>query len=357
MVQIADSLSNTFKLIIQPYNSEDNQLLYSLGFERVPSIPQLLYLAIDDHQVTEICLKLSHLLSEASQIFSRCFFTRSPLEANYLLVEFLNGQSLSAFTNSARDSWFFKVLINQAIFFKYQPIFSFASGEIYAYECLVRASDESGRYFAGKQLIDAALSTKCVYEFDELARKTCLDGIAAFKDKHTFFINISPNAIIHNPQSLEQNYQQILELGLTPQQIVIELTEVEALVNFPELTRLLSLLRSQGFRIAVDDLCSNVAFDHYFTGFCPDVIKLDRQLIHGCSHHSLQQVLIRSLLHSAHELGILVVAEGLEDVEDIDFCRSIGIDFAQGYGLAMPEATLQKFCLTELLKPAFPVSG
>nr|WP_255527359.1 EAL domain-containing protein [Trichocoleus sp. FACHB-46] len=245
-------------------------------------------------------------------------------------------------TASIKYSWFFEVLINQTLFFKYQPVFNLSSGNVIAHECLARATGKNGAAFSGKQLVDAALSSRCVHEFDELARKTCLEAIANFNTEQTFFINVLPNAIIQNPQALAQNFQQVFDLGLRPQQIVFELTEVEALLDCPELSELVPWIREQGFGIAVDDLCGNVSFDHYFTGFYPDLIKLDRQLVHGCSQHALQQVLIKSFLHSAHELGILVLAEGLEDIADIEFCRELGVDFGQGYGLGMPELTLQE---------------
>jgi EAL domain-containing protein (putative c-di-GMP-specific phosphodiesterase class I) len=150
-----------------------------------------------------------------------------------------------------------------------------------------------------------------------------------------------PNAIIHNPQSLEQNVQQILDLGLCPQQIVFELTEVEALIRSPQLPHLINRIRRGGFKLAIDDLCANVSTDHYFMEFRPDVIKVDRRLITGCSRHQLKQILLKSLLYSAHELDIHVLAEGLEDSADIDFCRGLGIDYGQGFGLALPERTLQ----------------
>ncbi|MBD2095477.1 EAL domain-containing protein [Trichocoleus sp. FACHB-591] len=335
-------LSNSFKLIIQPHNPEVKQCLHGLGFQNLPNIPQLLYLAVTDQQLIEVCLQIGQTVSDESQLLSRCFFTRSPLNSEGLLIEFLHAQPLSALTASIKYSWFFEVLINQTLFFKYQPVFNLSSGNVIAHECLARATGKNGAAFSGKQLVDAALSSRCVHEFDELARKTCLEAIANFNTEQTFFINVLPNAIIQNPQALAQNFQQVFDLGLRPQQIVFELTEVEALLDCPELSELVPWIREQGFGIAVDDLCGNVSFDHYFTGFYPDLIKLDRQLVHGCSQHALQQVLIKSFLHSAHELGILVLAEGLEDIADIEFCRELGVDFGQGYGLGMPELTLQE---------------
>ncbi len=338
----SSALSDSFKLIIQPHNPEVKQCLHDLGFQKLPNIPQLLYLAVTDQQLIEVCLQIGQTVSEESQLLSRCFFTRSPLNSEGLLVEFLHAQPLSALTASIKYSWFFEVLINQTLFFKYQPVFNLASGQVIAHECLARATGKNGDAFSGKQLVDAALSSRCIHEFDELARKTCLEAIANLGTEQVFFINVLPNAIMQNPQALAQNFQQVFDLGLRPQQIVFELTEVEALLNCPELSELIPWIREQGFGIAVDDLCGNVAFDHYFTGFYPDLIKLDRQLVHGCSRQPLQQVLIKSLLHSAHELGISVLAEGLEDTADIEFCRGLGVDFGQGYGLGMPELTLQQ---------------
>nr|WP_290228552.1 EAL domain-containing protein [Trichocoleus desertorum] len=338
----SSALSDSFKLIIQPHNPEVKQCLHDLGFRKLPNIPQLLYLAVTDQQLIEVCLQIGQTVSEESQLLSRCFFTRSPLNSEGLLVEFLHAQPLSALTASIKYSWFFEVLINQTLFFKYQPVFNLATGQVIAHECLARATGKNGDAFSGKQLVDAALSSRCIHEFDELARKTCLEAIANLETEQVFFINVLPNAIMQNPQALAQNFQQVFDLGLRPQQIVFELTEVEALLNCPELSELIPWIREQGFGIAVDDLCGNVAFDHYFTGFYPDLIKLDRQLVHGCSRQPLQQVLIKSLLHSAHELGISVLAEGLEDTADIEFCRGLGVDFGQGYGLGMPELTLHQ---------------
>jgi len=105
---------------------------------------------------------------------------------------------------------------------------------------------------------------------------------------------------------------------------------------------LIKKMRDLGFGIAIDDLWGAGPIDNYFLEFHPDVIKLDRQIVHGCAQHSIKQTLIKSLLYSAHELGIFVIAEGLETSEDIEFCRTIGVDFGQGFGLAVPELTLQR---------------
>lgn len=339
-MNFVSSLSDSFKLVVQPHDSESFKCLESLGFQKIPSIPQLLYMVVVENKLDKIFLEINQSISETSQRLSRCLFTRLSVESNQLLLEFLQAQPLNALTSSVKYGWFFEVLINQSLFFKYQPIFDLKSGKVFAHECLARAIAKDGSCLNGKHLIDAALATQCIHEFDELARKVCIEAIANLDRNQTFFINILPNAILQNFQALKQNFQQILSASIQPQQIVFELTETEALVNSPELTRLIAWIREQGFGVAVDDLCGSVSFENYFTGLHPNIVKLDRKLVHGCSRHPLQQVLIKSLLNSAHEVGILVLAEGLEELEDIEFCRDLGIDFAQGYGLGMPELTL-----------------
>jgi len=345
-------LTDSLKLVVQPHDLETVHDLERLGFQPVPLVPQLVYLSIPQDRMADMFLQITQALSDSSQIQSRYCMTRSPLDSKALLVEFLNAQPLHTITESVKYAWFLQVLAKRRLFFNYQPIFDLQRGHVTAYECLARARCSQGRYFSGQQLIDAALSLNLTREFDDLARTACLDAIAQAlahstttypleARQPTFFINVLPNAIIHDPHFFDQTYQRVIDLGLRPQQVVFELTEVETLARSTELHDIISRFREWGFGFAVDDLCSNVSADHYFMEFQPDVIKLDRRLVSGCGQHALKQVMLKSLLQSAHEMGIAVLAEGLETVVDIEFCRALGIDYGQGFGLALPERSLQ----------------
>ncbi len=340
-------LTNSLNLVVQPCDSETGRQLHHLGFAPIPSVCRLLYRQISHHELSELFLKISQALSEDSQSRSRYCITRSPLDSTALLVEFLEAQPLSTITESVKYAWFLQILAKQQLFFKFQPIFDLKRGTVIAYECLARARSNEGLCFSGKQLMDAAVSLRLTREFDDLARMTCLEEIAQMCQKHpfqkplTFFINTLPNTLTCNPHTFEQTIQSICDLGLQPQQIVFELTEIEAVTNSPELARMINQLRQWGFGVAIDDLCGNVAIDHYFMEFQPDVIKIDRRLVHGCSRYKLKQIMLKSLLHSAHELGIMVLAEGLESAADIDFCRQLNVDYGQGFGLALPDRSLQ----------------
>ncbi|MBW4474379.1 MAG: EAL domain-containing protein [Stenomitos rutilans HA7619-LM2] len=345
-------LTNPLNLVVQPHDLKTAHDLSLIGFQPLPLVPRLVYLTTSHRQLTETFVWMSQTLSETSQLYSRYCMTRSPLDSKALLVDFLDAQPLSTITESVRYAWFLQVLVKRNLFFKYQPIFDLRQGHVIGYECLARARCAQGRYYGGQQLIDAALALNLLREFDDAARTLCIEliaqvspnlvaGYALNTEPPSFFINVLPNTILHDPKAFEQSVQQVVELGLQPQQVVFELTEVETLIHNPDLYGLIKRLRAQGFRFAVDDLCGNVAADHYFMAFQPNLIKLDRHLISGCGQQTLKQVLLKSLLQSAHELGIQVLAEGLETPADIEFCRTLGMDYGQGFGLALPERALQ----------------
>lgn len=341
-MRTVNPVSESLKLIVQPNDCETHLILHQLGFQKLKQVPQLFYRPVDG-DLSDLFVILSQQLSEGAQQNSRFIATRSPLDSQAVLIEFLSAQPLSQMISLISHAWFFQVLAQRRLFFHYQPIVQLQTGAVVAHECLARAALQE-QQFSGQQLINAALSMNLTHEFDYLARTTCLFDIAKwcrFRDasRHRFFINVLPNAIAQDPGQMEVTFQQVLELGLSPKQIVFELTEVEALQDHPHLPQVIDRIRAWGFGLALDDLGSNVTIDHYCTEFYPDVIKLDRRLIHGCSRYELKQVMVKSLLRVAHELEISVLAEGLQSQEDIEFCRTIGIDLGQGFGLGLPKAS------------------
>lgn len=340
-MQIQNRFNVPLNLVIQPSDQETQLALYQLGFQKVPVLPQLLYRIVSELELSALFVALCQHVSETGQLSSRYVLTQSPLDAQHLLIEFLSAQSLHQTTILVKHAWFFQVLAQRQLFFNYQPIFDLNSRRVVAHECLARAQNEQGQQFNGQELMNAALSMNLTREFDALARSTCFTALAQWNqsDRPIFFINVLPNAIAQSPQSLEQNFQQILDLGLHPEQIVFELTEVEALTCHPNLLKVIDQIRTSGFGLALDDLGSNVAIDHYCMELHPDVIKLDRRLVNGCSRYAMKQVMVKSLVKVAQELGITILAEGLETLEDIEFCRSIGVNLGQGFGLGMPRET------------------
>ncbi|MEC4984568.1 MAG: EAL domain-containing protein [Oscillatoria sp. PMC 1068.18] len=335
-------------LIVQPPNHLTTQFFEQLGFQPLPEIPLLWYKPIANAEIINLFRGFSQGLATAELAGTRFLLTRSPYNDSQIAIEFLQAQPLIKVIQAAKNAWFLDVIVQQNLFFQYQPIFNLQSGKIFAYECLARAKDSNLQIKNGKELVDAALETQLIYDFDELARTICLDSIAALKSDQTFFINILPNSLINNPAAFEQNLKQIERANLKPSQIVFELTEVQAIAGNRPLLKILHQIRQHGFGIAIDDLCSNTNLDHYFLEYRPDIIKIDRQIVHGCSNHPIKGMLLKAIVTSIHEIGCLAIAEGLENLQDIKLCRDLNVDMGQGFGLAMPGLILQPESLNHL---------
>ncbi|MEB3294432.1 MAG: EAL domain-containing protein [Synechococcales bacterium] len=337
------------KLVIQPSQGSVISCLQLLGFLQVPAVPELWFCIVPAGQVVAYLDQLGHLVPESAQQASRLLMTYNDIDAGKLLREFLKAQPLQEVTCLVKHGWFLSVLSKQAIFFHYQPILDLSTRQVVAYECLARANNGEGKHpWNGQQLVDAAQATHLIYAFDEMARRQCLYEIAAFLPhlppprNQRFFINVLPNALVQNPRSIEQNLIQMMDLGLKPSQIVFELTEIESVEVTPDLIAVLQFMREWGCSLAVDDWGSDVALRNYCLEIQPDIIKLDRAMITGCGSQPLRQLLLKSLVNAAHDSGIIVLAEGIEVLEDLSFCSEIGVDLAQGFLFAQPELNLRR---------------
>lgn len=332
------------KLVIHPSGDGVENQLRELGFCPIVSLPQLWCLEVPEVKLVQALRELSQALPEEGQTASRIVVTSAITEGGALLLEFLKAQSVREMTCLVRHGWFLEILSRRAFFFHYQPIFHLASNQVVAYECLARAKTPDGEELGGHQLITAAQATRRIHEFDTLARKTCLQILASLLRRSSylrhqqFFINVLPNAIGQNLHGFERHLEQVLESGIAPQQLVFELTEIESVRQSAALRQAIQRLREWGCGLAIDDLGSKVPLDHYCLELQPDVVKLDRALVAGCSRYPMKQMLLQGILQASQGLGIRVLAEGIENLEDLAFCRKVGVDLAQGFALARPHS-------------------
>jgi EAL domain-containing protein (putative c-di-GMP-specific phosphodiesterase class I) len=140
-------------------------------------------------------------------------------------------------------------------------------------------------------------------------------------------VNVSPSGL------LSDDVMQALDADLTD--VVVELTEHEA-ADAPELAVRLEELRRRGARIAVDDAGAGHAGLQQVMRVRPDVIKLDRALVHGVAGDPARAALIECFVAFARRTGAEVCAEGIESLEDLRALAALGVHLGQGYGLARP---------------------
>ena len=120
--------------------------------------------------------------------------------------------------------------------------------------------------------------------------------------------------------------------------LTIEITEDVVLNELGQVTAVLQGLRERGIRVAIDDFGSGYSALSYLRDLLIDEVKLDRHFISSVTSHERAAAVVRAVINLSHELGITVVAEGVEDAETVTWLRDHGCDIGQGYYLGMPVA-------------------
>jgi EAL domain-containing protein (putative c-di-GMP-specific phosphodiesterase class I) len=146
-----------------------------------------------------------------------------------------------------------------------------------------------------------------------------------------FFVNLHAHDLMD-----ETLFSARSPLSAFAGRVVLEITERASLEQVKDLRAKVAALREMGFRIAVDDLGAGYAGLTSFATLEPEFVKLDMSLIRDIDSSPMKKTLVRSMTSLCEELGMMVVAEGVETPAERDVLVSIGCHFLQGYLLAKP---------------------
>ena len=210
----------------------------------------------------------------------------------------------------------------------YQPIVRAKDQEIFAYEALMRSEEPD--------LPNPAAVLKAA---ERVARLADLGGtmrrLAAYEltraDEAVLFVNLHPEDLCD-----EALYDPEAPLTQLAPRVVLEITERASLEHIRNLRDRVARLRALGFRIALDDLGAGYAGLTSFTQLEPEFVKLDMELIRGIHQHEMKRKIVRSMVELCHDMGKLIVAEGIETPEECRAIVDLGCDLLQGYFLAKP---------------------
>jgi EAL domain-containing protein (putative c-di-GMP-specific phosphodiesterase class I) len=217
-----------------------------------------------------------------------------------------------------------------------QPIVDVSSQQVVAYEFLLRAA-ENGPSFRPYELFTVAQQTGLHSFLDRSARISAIEVSAMHLPKgYKRFINFLPSSIYNPNYCLSHTFQAISRFGLDPQDFVFEVVETEKIEDIDHLKSIFEVYRERGIKVALDDVGSGYSTIDVLSELKPDYVKIDRGLIDRCDEDEAKQRKIIEILHTAAAFGAVVLAEGMERKEEWAFCKSAGIDLAQGYLLGKP---------------------
>jgi EAL domain-containing protein (putative c-di-GMP-specific phosphodiesterase class I)/CheY-like chemotaxis protein len=218
-----------------------------------------------------------------------------------------------------------------AVYMVYQPIVSWSRKEPYGYEALVRSSETT---MPGPgALFDAAEELGRIHDLGRQIRNKCSDPFGPEHLGKSLFVNL------HTADLLDSTlFDPDSRLAKIADRIVLEITERSTLEAVGQVRERIARLRQLGFRIAIDDIGAGYSGLNSFAMIQPDVVKLDITLVRGVDEDPVKRKLVRVLGDLCADLGILVVAEGVETASERDTLVSLGCDLLQGYLFARPGA-------------------
>lgn len=213
----------------------------------------------------------------------------------------------------------------------FQPIVDFATMTLHGYEALVR-----GPAGEGADAILARVNARNRYRFDQACRVRAIELAARLGLDSALHINFLPNAVYRPESCIRTTMEAARVFGFPPDRICLEVVESEKVEDHGHMRRIIEEYRRCGLMTAIDDFGAGYAGLNMLAEFQPDILKMDMALTRAIDADRTRQVILRSILSAAKDLGIAVVAEGIETEAELDTLREAGVTLFQGYLLGRP---------------------
>jgi diguanylate cyclase (GGDEF)-like protein len=221
----------------------------------------------------------------------------------------------------------------------FQPILDVETRKIVAYEVLSRI-ELDGEIIRADQFVEIAEKIGVIHRLDMLVLEQALGKLAACGHPGEIFINLSPRALVFNEFARDLR-ALIARSGISPKNIVFEITERDTVKNLSLLERFLNDLKADGFKLAIDDFGSGFSSFHYLRRFPIDYLKIEGDFIANMLNSDKDRTFVTSIRSLAREMGITVVAEYVESAEVLDELVNLEVQRAQGYYIGRPARELQ----------------
>ena len=190
-----------------------------------------------------------------------------------------------------------------------------------------------------ENLIRMAHHAGLMLEFEEAARANAIKALGNGPYPKEIFLNNCPSLIL-NPE-----FEKLLlydDLGIKPNNIVIEINECHYLDNLKEFLPRLKYYRSKGFKISVDDVGREHASLYLMTEIQPNYVKLDMSMVRGINNSSKKKNFVKNLVSYAKNSNMQIIAEGVETKSEFKALKKLGINLGQGYYFCKPQSTIKK---------------
>jgi EAL domain-containing protein (putative c-di-GMP-specific phosphodiesterase class I) len=221
-----------------------------------------------------------------------------------------------------------------------QPIVSLREGPeaapLFGLESLARGPRESVLRNP-EILFEYAARKERLYETDLICIRAGLEEARKVGRGYRLFLNVQPRSLT-KPEFTSKILGLVDSAGFAPSDVVFEVTEQQTILNPRAFAETLRGLRTRGFQVALDDFGVGFCNLNLLLDLRPDLVKLPRYFTSGIPSSPEKREAVRAIRTLAAGLGIPCVMEGVENAEELETVRDLGIDFAQGYHFSRPMA-------------------
>jgi EAL domain-containing protein (putative c-di-GMP-specific phosphodiesterase class I) len=221
--------------------------------------------------------------------------------------------------------------------FVFQPIICARSGKIFAVEAFVRGTEQLG-FKTIIEFFNKAFEKNELYNTDLLLRSKALHKFININIENLMMFYNIDNRILFDKSYSKGNTIKILEeLKLKKKSICFEISGRGNIPLAIDLFKVLDNYKNEGLKIALDDFGRGVLCLELLYNSNPDFLKIDEFFIRSIATDRKKQFILQSIVSLAHQLGIKVIAEGVESLEELQLCQKYDIDFVQGFYIQKPQ--------------------
>lgn len=231
-----------------------------------------------------------------------------------------------------------KAIDNESLELYFQPQMNVCSEQVHSMEVLLRWYDEDEGWISPAEFIPVAESCNYIIEIGQwVLQKSCqyLQQWQADNIDIKLAVNIS-SVQFKGPDFIKKVTQLFSDYRIAPEQFIFELTENILMESSEKNIQLLRQLKSLGVELSVDDFGTGYSSLSYLKRFPLDEVKIDRTFVEDIPQDNNNRTICNAIVAMSQELGLRVVAEGVETAEQMQFLRGCGCDVLQGFLLAKP---------------------
>ncbi len=227
------------------------------------------------------------------------------------------------------------ILANARLVTLLQPVLDLVEGRVMAYEALSRGPSNSPLH-APQALFRVAAQHGLLTALDWACVRMALKTFARLNLPGRLFVNLSPGSLLDASFAPGAVLAALDEVGMTSNQVVIEITENAAALDYGDLRQAVARLRAAGIEVAIDDLGEGFSSLRLWSELKPAFVKIDKHFIADIHQDPHKIQFVRSIRQMAEGAHSCVIAEGVESPSELAVLKDLGIRYAQGYLIGRP---------------------